>query len=141
MEVAWPGGARERWIARVGNWASEPLPLKEAKRAAIAMLCKPNEREPRDWIAELNAIAAAEVDRTWFMQGRKQWPLEVLGAESRPYSMQLDRKLRDAIIDAELLATTSHAESLSGDGFQLEFDQGAHPKVPEFLRRRVRYDR
>ena len=38
MEVAPPGGARERWIARVGNWASEPLPLKEAKRAAVAML-------------------------------------------------------------------------------------------------------
>ena len=25
MEVAWPGGARQRWVARVGDRASEPL--------------------------------------------------------------------------------------------------------------------
>ena len=63
MEVGWPGGARQRWIARVGNRASEPLTLDEAKRAAVAMLRERKETEPRDWIAELNKIAAAEIDR------------------------------------------------------------------------------
>jgi hypothetical protein len=47
----------------VGNRASEPLPLDEVKRAAVAILRKRRETEPRDWIAELNKIAAAEFDR------------------------------------------------------------------------------
>ena len=136
MEVGWPGGARQRWIARVGNRASEPLPLDEAKRAAVAMLRERKETEPRDWIAELNKIAAAEVDRVDWRQERKQWPRDLVGAESRPGSMQIDRKLRDAILDAELLAMPSHAEPLSGDGFRLEFYDDGYPKLPECLRRK-----
>ena len=54
--------------------------------------------EPRDWIAELNKIAAAEVHRAWMMQERKQWPRDLVGAELRPGSMQIDGKLRDAIL-------------------------------------------
>ena len=138
MEVAWPaGGARQRWIARVGNRTSEPLPLDKVKRAAVAMLRERKETKPRDCIAELNKIAADEVHRAWMMQGRKQWPRDLVGAPLRPGSMQLDGKLRDAILDAELLATTSHAEALSGDGFRLEFYGDGYPKLPEWLRRRA----
>jgi hypothetical protein len=125
----------------VGDRASEPLPLDEAKRAAVAMLRERRETEPRDWIAELNKIAAAEVHRTWLMQGRKQWPRDLVGGKSPPDSMRLDRKLHDAILDAELLAMPSHAEPLSGDGIRLEFYDDDYPKLPECLRRRVRYDR
>ena len=125
----------------MGNRASEPLPLHEAKRAAVAMLYERKETEPRDWIAELNTIAAAEVHRAWLMQVRKQWPRDLVGAEARPDSMQIDRKLRDAILDAELLAMPSHAEALSCEGFQLEFYDDGYPKLPECLRRRARYDR
>jgi hypothetical protein len=139
MEVGWPGGARQRWIARVGNRASEPLPLAEAKRAAVAMLRERNEMEPRDWIAELNKIAAAEFDRVALLKERKQWPRNLVGAQSRPGSVRLDRKLRDAILDAELLAMPSHAEPLSGEGIRIEFDQGGYPKLPERLRRRARH--
>jgi hypothetical protein len=137
-EVSPPGGARQRWIARVGNRASEPSPLNEAKRAAVAMLRERKETEPRDWIAELHKIAAAEVDRAWMMQGRKQWPRNLVGAESHPGSMQIDRKLRDAILNAELVATPSRAEPLSGDDFQLEFSDDGFPKLPECLRRKPR---
>ena len=141
MEVGWLGGARQRWIARVGNRASEPLGLAEAKRAAVAMLRERKKTEPRDWIAELNKIAAAEVHRTWLMQGRKQWPRDLVGGESRPGSMQIDAKLRDAILDAELVAMPSHAEPLSGDGIRLEFYDDGYPKLPECLRRKARYGR
>ena len=141
MEVGWPGGARQRWIARVGNWASEPLPLDEAKRAAVAMLRERKETEPRDWIEELNKIAATEAHRRWLMQARKQWPGDLVGAASHPRSMQIDRKLRDAILSAELVAMPSHAEPLSGEGIRIEFDQGGYPKLPECLRRRARYGR
>ena len=136
MEVGWPGGARQRWIARVGNQASEPLTLDEAKRAAVAMLRERKETEPRNWIAELNKIAAAEVHHAWMMQERKQWPRELVGAESRPGSMQIDGKLRNAILNAELVAMPSHAEPLSGDGFRLEFYDDGYPKLPECLRRK-----
>jgi hypothetical protein len=108
--------------------------LDEAKRAAVAMLRERKETEHRDWIAELNAIAAAEVHRAWMMQGRKQWPRDLVGAESHPGSMQIDAKLRDAILDAELLPMPPHAES--GDGFRLEFYDDGYPKLPEWLRRK-----
>jgi hypothetical protein len=68
----------------VGNRATKPLPLDEAKRAAIAMLRERKETEPHDWIAELNKIAAAEVHRAWMMQEHKQWPRNLVGAESHP---------------------------------------------------------
>ena len=141
MEDAWPGAARQRWVARVGDRASEPLTLAEAKRAAVALLRERGKVTPRDWIADLNKIAAAEIDRVALAKKRKQWPREVVGAKSRPGSMQIDAKLRNAILDAELLAMPSHAEPLSGDGIRIEFDQGGYPKLPGCLRRRTGYGR
>ena len=79
-EVAWPGGAKQRWLARVGNRTSEPLTLDEAKRAAVAMLRERGTAEDRDWIAELNKIAAGEVDRVALAKERKQWPVDLVGA-------------------------------------------------------------
>jgi hypothetical protein len=61
MEVAWPGGARQRWVARVGNRTSEPLSLDNAKHVAVAMVRERGAGEPRDFIAKLNQIAANEV--------------------------------------------------------------------------------
>jgi hypothetical protein len=83
MEVCWPG-ARQRFVARVGNRVSEPLPLDVAKRAAVAMFRGREKAEPRDWIAYLNRIASAEVDRAGMMQERKQWPRDLVGTESAP---------------------------------------------------------
>ena len=56
-------------------------------------------------------------------------------------AMRLDRKLRDAILDAELLAMLSYAEPLSGDGIRIEFCDDDYPKLPECLRHRARYGR
>jgi hypothetical protein len=135
MEVSWFGGARQPWVARVGNRASEPLPLDEAKRAAVAMLRERVKAEPRDWIAELNKIAAAEVDRATLMQKRKQWPRDLVGG-SRAGSMPIDHKLRDAILNAELVSVPSNAEPLSGNSFPLEFYDDDYPKLPECIRRK-----
>jgi hypothetical protein len=121
---------------RGGNRASEPLTLNEAKRAAVAMIRDGCTAKPRDWTAELNRVAAAEVDRAAMMQERKQWPRHLVGAESRPGSMQIEDKLRDAILDAELLATPSHAEPSSGNSVRLEFYDDSHPKLPKCLRRK-----
>jgi hypothetical protein len=64
MEVAWPAsGSRQRWVARDGDAASEPLPLEEAKRAAEELLNNRRKTKPRDHIRELNQIAANEVGR------------------------------------------------------------------------------
>jgi hypothetical protein len=103
MEVAWPGDARQRWVARVGNRASEPLPLDAARNAATVMLRCGGRGEPRDWVKQLNRIAADEADRTAVAQARKgkQWPLNLMGGSNRPGSMRIDRELREAILDAE----------------------------------------
>ena len=114
---------------------------RSRRRSGLPLQCcaSVGRTEPRDWIAELNKIAAAEIDRVALAKKRKQWPRDLVGGESRPDSMRLDRKLRDAILDAELLAMPSHAEPLSGDGFRLEFYDDGYPKLPECLRRRARY--
>jgi hypothetical protein len=137
MEVSWPG-ARQRWVARLGNRSSEPLPLDAAKRAAVTMLRERGKVAPCDWIADLNRIAAAEVERAGLMQGRKQWRRDLAGAASRPGSMRIVGELRDAILDAELPAISSHAEPLSGEGFRLEFYDDGYPKLPECVRRKRR---
>jgi hypothetical protein len=83
LEVAWPGQVRQQWVARVGNRASEPLTLVEAKRAAVAMLRERRKLEPTDWIAELNREAAGEVDRVALAKARRQWPRHLLGGWRR----------------------------------------------------------
>jgi hypothetical protein len=78
MEAS-PSGARQKWIVRVGNQASEPLTLAKAKRTAAAILRERGKGEPRDWIAELNKIAGAEVERAALAEDRKKWPTDILG--------------------------------------------------------------
>jgi predicted DNA-binding transcriptional regulator AlpA len=78
-EVAWPGGSRQRWVARVGDRASEPLPLDAAKQAAIAFLRERGKAEPRDLIAELDQVAANEVDGAVLQRERRKWPLNIMG--------------------------------------------------------------
>ena len=46
MEVAWPGESRQRWVARVGDRASDPLPLEQAKAAAKDLLSTKGKAEP-----------------------------------------------------------------------------------------------
>jgi len=135
MEVAWPGGARQRWVARVGNRASKPLPLDAAKRAAVAMLRERGKGEARDWI---NQIAANDVDRTVLMQERKQWPLDFMGGARRHSdSMQVDGKMRDEILSAELHAPEQELlEPLQGDDYPLDYDADGDPKLPACVDRR-----
>ena len=78
------------------------------------MLREREKVKPRDWITDLNKIAAAEIDRVALAKDRQQWPCNLLGAQSRPGPMPIDRKLRDVILNAEFVAMPSHAESLSG---------------------------
>jgi hypothetical protein len=129
MEVAWPASLSKRWVARVGDRASKPLALDAAKRTAVAMLREKGKAEPRDWIAELNQIAANEAGRAALAQEQKQWPLDLMGGGKRPGSMQIDGELRDAILHAELSRHDQElAEPLQGDDWPLEYDSGAIPK-------------
>jgi hypothetical protein len=135
MEVAWAGGIRQRWIARVRNRASEPLPLDAAKRAAVAMLRERGNVEPRDWIKALNQIAADEVDRAALMQERRLWPLDLVGG-SRRGSMQIDRETRAAILQTELaVETNSAAPPLQGEDYPLTYDENGYPELPACLDR------
>src|SRR5262249_54012035 len=137
-EVAWPGSAKQRWLARVGNRTSEPLTLDEAKRAAVAMLRERGTAEDRDWIAELNKIAAGEVDRVALAKERKQWPVDLVGAHvhSMPH-IGITGDLRNAIFEAELLLIDEHLdEPLTGDSFRIELSEDGSPKLPECIRRR-----
>jgi hypothetical protein len=58
IEVAWPGAVRQRWVARIGDGASEPVTLDVAKQAAVAFLRKRGKAEP---CSDLNQIAANEL--------------------------------------------------------------------------------
>ena len=80
---------------------SEPLALDAAKQAAATMLNERGKAEPRDWIAELNRIAANEVGRAVMTQERRRWPLDLVGGARRG-SMHVEGKLRDSILETEL---------------------------------------
>jgi hypothetical protein len=137
MEVAWPGGARQRWFARVGNRTSDPLTLDEAKRVAAVMLREGSTSlAPRDWIADLNRIAATEVDRVALAKERKQWPLDLVGARACSVPrIGITGDLRNAIIEAELFLIDHLDEPLSGDSIRIEFSDDRYPKLPECIRR------
>jgi hypothetical protein len=135
MEVTWPGGAGQRWVARLGNQVSEPMTLGEAKRAAVAMLREGGKAEPRGWIADLNKIAAAEIDRVALAKDRQQWPCDLLGGSCRG-SMQIDRAEIDTILNAEL-AVPVVGDPLSGDDYSIEYHEDGFPKLPAFLDRRA----
>jgi hypothetical protein len=105
MEVAWPGGSRQRWV---GNQASEPSTLEEAKQAATAMLSKKQVKvAPRDWIKELNQTAANEVERAVVERQRRQWPLNLMGMNNKQSPRwkvdpkSLDREAIQAVLDTE----------------------------------------
>jgi hypothetical protein len=100
-EVAWSGGSRQRWIARIGDRGTDPLPLEEAKLAAVTMMRERMKVEPRDWISELNQIAANEVERAALVPVRRQWPLDVMGGTAAG-SWPLDPGERNAILSDEL---------------------------------------
>ena len=137
MEVTWPGGKHQRWVARIGNRIGKPLTLNEAKDAAVAMLGERGKAEDRDCIAELNKTAASEIDHVALAKERKQWPLDLVGAHVRSMPcMGITGDLRNSIIEAELLLIDEHLdEPLSGDGFRVEFSDDGYPKLPECLRR------
>jgi hypothetical protein len=129
--AAWPGGARQRWIARDGNRASEQLPLGEAKKAAVVLLRERGKTEPRDWIPELNQAAANEVDRLQ----RKYWPVDLLGGERRG-TKAVERELRAAILETEMGFIgdpAANSEPLQGDHYPLTFDADGYPELPACL--------
>jgi hypothetical protein len=116
MEVAWPG-LRQRWVARVDNRASEPLSLEEAKRVAVAFLRERGKAEARGFIAELNQIAAYDVDR----------------AEPMPTLAEVM-----AIERANFPPMTRPPKpgALQADDYQVEYYEDGYPKLPDFLRRK-----
>lgn len=129
----------QRWVARVGNRASEPLPLDEAKRAAVAMLGERGKGEARDWIAELNQIAANEVDSAVIERERRKWPIDLMGGKQREGSISLE--LRREIIDTELSQAEPQPEApLQGDDYPLEDDEDGQPKLPDCLLRVLGHD-
>jgi hypothetical protein len=135
MEIAWPGGTRQRWVARIGNQASESLSLEEAKQAATAMLCKPEKAEARDWIAELNQTAATEVDHAVIERQRRQWPLNVMGANNRQAPrMKVEAKV---VLDTERVDERVTLRVVQGDDYPLECYEDGSPKLPACLDRRA----
>jgi hypothetical protein len=136
MQVS-PEGYRQRWVARVGSRGSEPLTLDEAKRVAVAMLRERGRAEPHDWIAELNSIATAEIERVALANARKEWPRDLLGGSRRGTVIWIDRKKRNAIFDAEL-AVPVGGDPLSGDDYPLEYYEDGFPKLPACLNRKAK---
>jgi hypothetical protein len=126
-EVAWPGGVRQRWVARVGDRGSEPLPLDAAKQAAFAFSRERRSVKPRDWIAELNQIATNEVDPATLQQDRRGWPIDLMNGKRRGFVEQ-----RHGIIEAELAMPSKDGPAFQSD-YPLDYHADGYPKLPEFL--------
>jgi hypothetical protein len=139
-EVAWPGETKkQRWIACVGNHRSEPLRLGEVKESARALLTTKNKAEPRDFIKELNQLAANEVDQAYWTQEKRTWPLELMGGQRhRKPLREVERNLRQAILDTEQVLKDDKPAtgSVQGEDCQLEYYEDGYPKPPTCLDRR-----
>jgi hypothetical protein len=137
MDVAWLAPGSQRWVARVGNHASEPLSLGEAKKAAVAMLGDRSRPEARDWIAQLNQQAADEVDRTAREEERNRWPIDLLGGCGA--NGLVEPGLRAAILDAKIGdGGEAVTEPLQGDDYPLEYYDDGYPVLPPCLVRRTK---
>jgi hypothetical protein len=136
-EVAWPG-VRQRWIARVGDdKGSQPLALDAAKQGAVAFLRKRGKLEPRqDWVAELNQIAANEVDRATLQQEQRRWPIDLMNGGRRGFVEQ-----HEAIIEAELAMPLEDGPALQGADYPLDYYADGYPRLPECLRRTAEQER
>jgi hypothetical protein len=146
MEIAWPAETRQqRWVACVGNHRSEPLPLEQAKAAAKALLTTKGKAKPRDWIKELNQLAANEVDRAAIERQRRQWPLNLMGMNNRhtprwkadPQS--LDREAIRTVLETERVLKEEDKpkpEPRKGDDYPPEYYEDGFPKLPACLDRR-----
>ena len=143
MEVAWPGGARQRWIARVGNRASEQLPRGEAKKAAVVLLRQRGKTEPQGWIPEPNHAAADEVDRVARQKARRQAPVEVIGGGKQlPGRMEFvfgflkPHEIIRNVLETEIGfigGPAANTEPLQGDHYPLTFDADGYPELPACL--------
>ena len=140
MEVAWPGGERKRWIVRVGDRRTEPLPLAAAKQAAIAFLRQRRVTEPlrthHDHIALLNQIAVYEVDHAALQQERRRWPIDLMNGTRRGFVEQ-----RAAIIETELAIPSDDGPAFQGADYLLDYYADGYPKLPECLRRTAEQER
>ena len=133
MEVAWPGVARKRWIVRVGDRSSEPLPLAAAKQTALAFFRQRRKIEPRthhNHIVVLNQIAAYEFDHAAIERDRRRWPIDLMNGRRRGFVEQ-----RAAIIEAELATSTEGRSRLQSADFPLDYYADGYPRLPECLRR------
>jgi hypothetical protein len=124
MEVAWPPAEKtkkQRWVACIGNLRSSPLPLQEAKEAARGQSKK---AEPRDFIQELNQLAANEIDGVYWAKEKRKWPLDLMGGQRhKAKKPSTGTKLRQAILDTERVLIDEDkpkAAALPGD-YPLEY--------------------
>jgi hypothetical protein len=131
MEVAWPAVSRSRWVARVGNGGSEPLTLDTARQAAVSFLRERGSRRQREWSAELNQVAAGEVDRAAQQQERRLWPIDLMNGSRRGFVEQ-----REAIVEAELATPSEEAPALQASESSLDYCADGYPKLPACLDRR-----
>jgi hypothetical protein len=126
-----------RWVARVRNLISFPSSLTAAKQAAIVLYRSRNKGEPKDWIKELNRIAANEIDRAAIERERRAWPINLMGGNRRGRRDPEDREVYQAILDTErvLEEDAKPAETLPG-AYPLEYYEDGYPKLPACVDRR-----
>jgi hypothetical protein len=135
MEVSCVPGKR-RWVAWVGNHRSEPLTLEQAKEAARGFLTTKSKAEPRDFIQEHNQLAANEVDRAYWAEENRKWPLDLMEGQRQKPSMTIDRNLRQAILDTErVVIDEKPTGALRNTPADLEHFEDGYPKLPDCLRR------
>ena len=129
MEI-WPG----KWVARVRDLASEPQSLTEARKAAVDLYrCKDRDK-PADWIDRVNRQEATVLDRQVIERQRRQWPLNVMGANNRQAPrMKVDAK---AVLTETVRIDERVPGVLQDDNYPLEYYENGYPKLPVCLDRR-----
>ena len=145
-------GSHRRVSAEMGcqGWrpSKRATAPRGAKAAAKVLITTKGKAEPRDWIQELDQIAANEVDRAVIERQRRQWPINLMGMNNRQTPlMKVDPKSIDpesirAVLDIERVLIVDEQPStpgaLQGEDYQLEYYEDGYPKLPACLDRRIK---
>jgi hypothetical protein len=130
-----------RWIARVRNRRSDPLPLGAAKEAAIELYRSRHEGQPRDWIHELNNLVAR-------FENKATGPKRDTRALRRPVvdlaGITLERLAHIVAVECNDDATLRSLEtsflrlvhSHHDEPISIQTDKNDYPELPAFMDRR-----
>jgi hypothetical protein len=136
-----------KWVARVNERCSEPLPLHAAKNAAINLYRSKDKGEPRDWIDHLNKVVVRLLDEQpcpALDAKSLRWPVvDLVGIDRDQMAHIVSVECGDdtALLVQKPVFSALLVHTAEPDPYLAQIEKvpsGVMPDIPAFLDRRKR---